>query len=143
MRESSREYSVTGKCVILDTTALLAGIQNIIPPPLYTTSKAVEEVKDAENREKLNIAIETGRINVKDPAENKIRETCNLAVKYKVWDKLSDTDISIAALALELKNNCTPIVFTDDYTIQYLLVETGVQFKPLRTKGIKTKQQSK
>jgi len=143
MRESSQEYSATGKCIILDTTAMLAGIQNIIPPPLYTTSKAVEEVRDTENKEKLKIAIETGRINVKDPEENKIRETTRVAGKYKAKDKLSHTDISIAALALELEDKCTPIVFTDDYTLQYLLSKIGVQFKPLRTKGIKTKQQSK
>ncbi len=139
MRGYSREYSVTGNCIILDTTALLAGVENILPPPLYTTSLAVEEVRDAENREKLTLALGTGKITVKDPGEESIRRARRKARELKVEGKLSETDISIAALALELEENCKPVVFTDDYTLQYLLYKTGITHKPLRTKGIKTK----
>jgi UPF0271 protein len=139
MNEYSREYSATGSCIILDTTALLAGIENILPPPLYTTSKAVEEVKDKENREKLSIAIGTGKISVIDPKKESISQAEKKAEKLKIKEKLSETDITIAALALELREKCKPIVFTDDYTLQYLLHKTGITHKPLRTKGIKTK----
>ncbi len=139
MRGYSREYSATGNCIILDTTALLAGVENVLPPPLYTTTLAVEEVRDAENREKLSIALGTGKITVKDPGEESIRRARRKARELKIVEKLSETDISIAALAIELKETCNPIVFTDDYTLQYLLHKTGITHKPLRTKGIKTK----
>ncbi len=142
MNGYSRGYSATGKCIVLDTTALLAAVQNVMPPPLYTTSIVAGEVKDRENREKLEASLETGRIEILDPPEEAFKHAEKTARRLGVNRKLSPADISVAALAhhLEQELGCSVTVFTDDYTLQYLLHEMSIEFRALRTKGIKTNQ---
>ncbi|MEM0505803.1 MAG: nucleotide-binding protein, partial [Thermosphaera sp.] len=50
--------------------------------------------------------------------------------------KLSKTDVEIAALALELRNSSKTIVFTDDYSLQNLLLHLKIGFRPVKTRGI-------
>ena len=106
---------------VLDTAAFIAGIPlSIVSSISYTTSSVVEEVKDSNSRSRLEYVLSTSRVIVKDPEDKFVRM---IIERSKNIDKdlprfLSDTDISILALALELKRlGYTPIIFTDDFLI--------------------------
>jgi len=121
---------------VLDTTALLAGLQLSLPRS-YTTSQAVEEVRDHVNREKVRLAITIGRLETLDPGPRSVKEVVKAAQRIGEGQSLSNTDISIAALALDLlRKGMKPVVVTDDYSLQNLLTHLGVEYKPLRTRGI-------
>ncbi|NPA99064.1 MAG: nucleotide-binding protein [Crenarchaeota archaeon] len=128
-------------CIVLDTGALLAkyhllaniqGAEYLIPIEVYN------EVKDAENREALELGLAIGRIRVEVPDSISVDETIKTAKKVGELVKLSQTDIAVAALALSLKKKYgNVVVVTDDYSLQNLLHHMGIGFKPLRTMGIR------
>jgi len=127
--------------VVLDTSALLAKYHLQLDPlkaRVLTTQRVVDEVKDAESREALELGLSIGRIEVVKPSEKFVE-----IARKKAWEigertSLSETDVEVAALALELKNHGHVVVVTDDYSLQNLLLHLSIPFKPLRTMGIKT-----
>lgn len=136
-----QELSPSGRiAVILDTGALLAKYYRLLPRTgvdVFTTSLAVSEVRDAENKQALMEAIEMGIIGVVDPEKRHVELTIRVARDVGSLSKLSLTDIHIAALALMLRERYeSVVVITDDYELQNLLYNLKVSFKPLRTRGI-------
>ena len=87
---------------------------------------------------RVNTAIESGKVKIKIPQEeysNKIKKAAN-----KVGDSylLSETDLQLLALALELKTQGEqPKIITDDYSIQNVAKQNGIEFYALATFGIK------
>jgi UPF0271 protein len=87
---------------------------------------------------RFNTAVESGKIRIKMPTEefsNKIRESAS-----KVGDSylLSETDMQLLALALELKaSGEQPEIITDDYSIQNVAKQNGIAFYALATFGIR------
>ncbi len=129
------------KILVLDTSALLAKYQLLLPHSEYeiiTTSKVIDEVKDLENRDAVLLAISLNRVKVIDPPTKALRETKKVVIKIGELTSLSQTDMSVAALALHYKSlGYKVIVITDDYALQNLLFHLGISFKPLRTRGIR------
>ncbi len=112
----------------------------MIPVDKYiiaTTQRVIDEVRDYENREALHLGLELRRIMVLEPGEEYRRRTLREARRLGLRNKLSMTDIDVAALALTLMSNGEVLVITDDYALQELLLRLGVSFKPLRTRGIR------
>ena len=102
---------VGGKTVyVLDTSTLLAGIQLMLGGEMYVTSEVVSEVIDSENKSKLELAIGLGKVKVVKPSNRYIRLARKAAVKLGEHSSLSDADISVAALALELHDNLIPFI---------------------------------
>jgi UPF0271 protein len=87
---------------------------------------------------RLRIAIENGKLKVRTPNEtslNKVKASANI-----VGDSffLSETDLQVLALAIELKTEgYTPLVVTDDYSIQNVANQIGIDFTSLATFGIR------
>jgi UPF0271 protein len=87
---------------------------------------------------RFKTAVENGKVKVKAPSEdywNKVKASAN-----KVGDAffLSETDLQILALALELKaEGYTPQIVTDDYSIQNVATQIGIAFVSLATFGIR------
>jgi UPF0271 protein len=87
---------------------------------------------------RFTTAIENGKVKVQAPSEeflNKIKASASI-----VGDsfKLSETDIQLLALALELKTaGYSPQLVTDDYSIQNVATQMGIDFLALATFGIK------
>jgi UPF0271 protein len=51
---------------------------------------------------------------------------------------LSEADFQVLALALQFKmQGCSPLVATDDYSIQNVAKHLGIEFAPLATFGIR------
>lgn len=125
------------KTLVFDTSAFLAKYHLYVPSHgycIYAPPAVVEEVRDAENREALELGLELSRVIVRSPSQA-YRERIMEEAKKK---KLSGTDIDVAALALELREEGHEVtVLTDDYALQELLLENRINVRPLRTRGIK------
>lgn len=125
------------RAIVLDTTGFLAKIHlQIYDSEIYTTKSVVDEVRDIENREALNLGLDIDRVKVLNPSIETVKQVYRLAEELGLNNKLSETDIEVASLAKELSREYNVVVFTDDYSLQYLLVKLNILFKPLRTRGI-------
>jgi len=126
------------RTLVLDTTAFLAAL----PLMLYTARlvappRVVEEVRDRESRERLEVAAILDRVEVLEPAERYRWRVRRAAVRLGLHASLSETDVDVAALALQLRDEGEDVtVVTDDYALQNLLAKMGVGYMPLRTRGI-------
>lgn len=132
------------KVVVLDTGGFLAKIHlHIYDSEVYTTKSVVDEVKDLENRGALDLGLDINRVKVVKPSVESILRIIEKAREMNIVNKLSETDIEVASIAYELSRENDVIVFTDDYTLQYLLACLNIVFKPLRTRGIVLNNYSK
>jgi UPF0271 protein len=104
----------------------------------FTVQKVEEEIRgNSMIWLRFKTAIESGKVKVKTPSEN----FSNLAKESanRVGDSffLSETDMQVLALALELRaQKCTPSIITDDYSIQNVATKAGIDFVSLATFGI-------
>lgn len=135
------DTSTSKIAVILDTAALLAKYYRLLPRTrveVYTTHSAVSEVKDLENKQALEEALNLGLLIPVTPQHSFVQLAMRVASTIGCVHKLSRIDLEIVALALQLQNSqFKVIVITDDYEIQNLLLYMGISFKPLKTTGIR------
>jgi UPF0271 protein len=126
--------------MVLDTSAFVAGFdpftvreEQVVPP------KVEEEVK----RNKLtvlrfNIAVESGRLKIFAPSKEVIDKVKAYASSVGDSFFLSETDIQVLALALELATKGSfPQIMTDDYSIQNVATKLDMPFVSLTTFGIR------
>jgi UPF0271 protein len=126
--------------MVLDTSAFLAGFDPFSVNEDQATVPSVEEELRTNSITwvRFKTAAENGRIKIKTPTEeywNKVKASAN-----KVGDAffLSETDMQLLALALELKAaGCNPQIVTDDYSIQNVATQMGIEFASLATFGIR------
>jgi UPF0271 protein len=126
--------------MVLDTSAFLAGFDPFsVSEDQVTVPKVEEEIRgNSMTMVRFKTAVENGKVKVKTPSENfwnKIKASAN-----KVGDSffLSETDLQILAVALELKTEgYTPQIVTDDYSIQNVATQIGIEFVSLATFGIR------
>jgi len=135
--------------LIFDTNIFLTGIDfSLIPSKIYTTPQVIEEIEVikylSKNRTILNrilAAIETGKLIVKSPPDKyrfRVKEKSKITGDFL---KLSETDVGVIALALDLKEfeNYEVIVYTNDYSIENLCSHLKLSFKSIFKEGIKKK----
>lgn len=86
---------------------------------------------------RLELAIENGKIEVKTPAEKYKMKTKNMANRLGDSYLLSETDLDLLAVALELKTEgLNPKIVTDDYSMQNVASQMKIVFIPMATIGI-------
>ncbi len=124
---------------VLDTSGFIARWPLYAPrATIYTTSLVLSEVKDSESKQGLEIAFSLDRVHVIDPEQSYVRRIIKEARRSGLHISLSKTDISVAALALQLREQGLEVeVLTDDYSLQNLLALLRIKYKPLRTRGIR------
>ena len=113
--------------IVFDTSAFLAGLEKYYNK-IYTTRLVISEVKDRESKELLDFAIDAQKVYVIEPSEESYKEVNKVKEKISAL-KLSLTDISVAALAYELRPS---IVFTDDLMLQNLLLNLGIKYRSVK-----------
>ena len=128
------------KVIILDTSAFIAGfdpfsIQNV----QYSVPMVEKELfSDSLSWTRLNAAVENKKLRIKEPSEefvNKVKEASKTVGDVSF---LSEADLQVLALALEIKSEGkTPLIVTDDYSIQNVANQISVEFAPLMTFGIR------
>ena len=137
----TNQPKVSGNRVfVLDTSAFLAGFdpfslseESVIVPIV------VEEIKrNSMVKVRFETALESRKLEVKAPSQKFLDEAKASASKVGDSFKLSETDMQLLALALELKaDDYTPQIVTDDYSIQNVAAKLGIEFVALATFGIK------
>ncbi len=136
----SQTDSQCRKIVVLDTSAFLAGFD---PFSLSEEQVTVPTVEEEIQRNSIIItrfrtAIESGKLKVKAPSRAFLEGAKASASKLGDSYLLSKADMELLALALELKaEGYAPQIVTDDYSIQNVATQMGVEFLALATFGIK------
>jgi len=126
------------KALVLDSTAFYAGIPFTGISKYYATSLVIREVS---HNQTLSMAIsalmDSKRLIIVEPSHDLIEEVRLTASKSGDLQKLSNTDISVIALGMQLKRNDYYVtIVSDDYSIQNVVKFSGLKFSPIMTRGI-------
>jgi UPF0271 protein len=132
------------RVIVLDTSAFLAGFDPFsISEEQYTIPMVKEEIMGGSMLGfRFKTAIESGKLKVKAPDKtflDTVKKSANI-----IGDAffLSETDLQILALALELKaHGFSPVIATDDYSIQNVADQLNMEFVSLATFGIRFRLQ--
>jgi len=123
----------------LDTSAFIAGFDPFcIGEDQVTTPKVEEEIRDSLTSLRVNTAVESRKLRIVMPSQEFLDKAKDYATSVGDSFFLSETDMQVLALALELKgagNN--PQIVTDDYSIQNVATKMGLGFVSLATFGIR------
>ncbi len=87
---------------------------------------------------RFNTAVESGRIKIKSPSGEFLNKVKDSASKIGDSYLLSETDMQLLSMALELKSEgFRPEIITDDYSIQNVATQMEIEFYALATFGIR------
>jgi UPF0271 protein len=87
---------------------------------------------------RFNAAVENKRLMVRTPRISLLKKVKEASRRVGDVRYLSEADMQVLALALELKSaGLDPLILTDDYSIQNVANKIGVNFTSLVTYGIK------
>lgn len=117
---------------ILDSSAIF--LRKGLYPSMITVSKVLKEIKDVDSVNYLSLL----DIKVRDPEVESVEVVKSAARKTGDVYKLSDTDLHLLALALDLKKEGEePIIVTDDYSIQNVAKVFGIKTDSIVQRGIR------
>ena len=126
--------------MVLDTSAFVVGFDpSSINEEQLTVPMVKEEMKPGSMAwVRLKTAVESGKLRVKNPLKKSLDKVEASATSVGDSFFLSETDLQILALALELKTSgYYPLIVTDDYSIQNVATQIGIEFASLATFGIR------
>ncbi|MFB0543429.1 MAG: NOB1 family endonuclease [Candidatus Bathyarchaeia archaeon] len=126
------------KALVLDTSAFIAGYE-----PAggrgehYTVVEVLEEIRDSIVKLRLQAALDSGSLRVKKPWKRFREEVVKAAEEVGDLAALSPADISILALALQLKGLHEDLaLISEDYSVQNVADRLGIRYVSLATVGI-------
>ncbi len=133
MAESENRLEET---YVLDTSALLyASLPSKRNLRYFTIREVIDEIyKDELKREVVNALIESQKVKIQDPKPMFIEKARQIAKEHGELLKMSETDIKLLALAIQLHEDRDITVMTDDYSIQNLLEILKIKYIPIRRK---------
>jgi len=114
---------------ILDTSALINWPIDALDGGFAVNGQRSEVERIAPER---ILSIETARVNWISPSTESVQESTVIARKTGDLDGLSETDLHLLALAIELGGH----LHTDDYRLQNLCKTAGVRWSPVVSEGI-------
>jgi UPF0271 protein len=119
---------------------LIAGFDPLtVSEEQYTVPTVREElIADSLPLVRFSAAVESGKLKVKMPEESSVLKVKESSKTVGDMLYLSEADLHVLALALELKDaGNLPSIVTDDYSIQNVAHQIGVDFTSLMTFGIR------
>lgn len=124
--------------LVLDATAFYAGIPFTSTSKYHTTSAVIREVSHRSlTRASIQGLVDSSRLQIRDPQPKFVSAVKAMASKSGDLARVSNTDISVVALALELKDEGrTPTLVSDDYAVENLARHFQVKLGPVMTRGI-------
>lgn len=117
---------------ILDASAFYAGTAFLSGKKCCTTNMVLEEIRHVKSAA-LEGLIDAGNLQVVDPEQLHVSAVKKAAEKTGDLRRLSEADISVLALALQLKTT----LVTDDYALANVAATIGVKVSSSSGKGIK------
>ena len=128
------------RAIVLDTSAFIAGFDPLaVPERQYTVPEVGRELAAGSMPcVRFNAAVENRKLMVRKPEDSFLQEIREASRKVGDVRYLSEADLQVLALALELKGRgLSPLIVTDDYSIQNVANKIDVEFTSLMTFGIK------
>ncbi|MGC8816539.1 MAG: NOB1 family endonuclease [Candidatus Hadarchaeum sp.] len=120
---------------MLDTSAVIAGLApGMLRADQVTVPEVLEEARDLCSKLKLETAVLAGKVRVVEPSKKSLERVREKVVHS--GDTVSDTDVKLLALALDLAEKNAEIV-TDDYAIQNLATLLNLPYRRFSMPGIK------
>jgi len=125
------------KIFIVDTTVFITGyiLNGLSGIDVITVPEVVNELQYSKNIF-LEIAL-NDNLGIESSREDTIKQVKNMAKETGDINKLSDTDISLIAKALEYNNKKDVVILSDDYAIQNVCSKFGIKSKGIIQAGIK------
>lgn len=127
------------KCAVVDTSAFLLNnaLRYLQDYYCFTVPKVIDEVKTLRHRAYVEVLLDSKALNVMEVAEDCLKEVVEAAKKSGDISSLSEADLELLALALQLKRQgLDPILVTDDYTVQNLASHFRIRWRNIRARGI-------
>ncbi len=123
---------------VLDTSAIIYGFNpQLVDGDHYITPLVESELFGRKTRTITDLYLSSGRLKIRSPADKYRAIVKSRAGSSGDLSVLSETDLEVVALALQLaEEGSPPIVVSDDYSLQNLCRMLGIEFKPMMTKGI-------
>lgn len=124
----------------MDTSAFIAGFDPLtITGMVYTVPAVSQElISSSIVYTRFKTAVESGKLQMRTPSAfslDRVKESSRIVGDVLF---LSEVDTQVLALALELKSSGDdPLIVTDDYSIQNVANQLGLEFAPLMTFGIR------
>ncbi len=137
-------YDESKRVFVLDTSAFVAGFDPFLTSEdQYTVPLVREEILgESMLAVRFDAATHSGKLRIKTPTAEFLIEARTHANQVGDTAFLSETDQQILALALELKSQgCSPLVITDDYSMQNVTSQMNIEFASLATLGIRRRLQ--
>ena len=124
---------------MLDSTAFYAGVSYLEDSICYTTKAVVDEVSHKRLMPaKLKSLVESGRLIVAQPSLQGLKEAKATAERSGEVQKVSDADISVVALGIDLKARGLQVtIVSDDYSVENLAKLLDMGYSPILSKGIR------
>jgi UPF0271 protein len=125
---------------VLDTSAFIVGFDPFsVSEDQYTVPMLKEEIIEGSMPwVRFKTAMESGKLKVKKPSKAFMEKVKATATSIGETFFLSETDLQVLALALELKTSgYSPVIASDDYSIQNVANKMGIKFTSLATFGIR------
>ncbi|RLI05212.1 hypothetical protein DRO26_02820 [Candidatus Bathyarchaeota archaeon] len=132
--------SSNGKVLVLDSSAFIMGLDLLnLNLRLFTTPTVINELSSFWVKLKYSTAIYVGKLLVVTPKKKFLIEVEKASSSTGNGLKLSEADISVLALALELKSRgLNPTIVSDDFSVQNVAEYLGLNYTYLSGKGIKS-----
>jgi UPF0271 protein len=129
-REKRRKMT----CYIADSAVFIMGNYDLDSSLIITVPSVANELKSKDAELRFDLAKERG-LRVEWPDPEIVKEVQKMAELTRDSEELSKTDIEILSKALEYRGRC--ILLTDDYAVQNVAVQLGIDVKPIAQKKIK------
>lgn len=141
MRSGSRRGSGkdAGPIYVLDATALITGASEHMGGRLFTTPSVVSEVRGDEIQvARTRALLDSGAVVAAEPSGESLAEVAHVAEELGEGLRLSSTDISLIALALDLRERSPDVLLiSDDYSVQNVAEALGIKWSGLKYRGIR------
>lgn len=126
------QNSATNKLVI-DASAFYSGFPFLTLSTCYTTNSILNEIKHMNRKYgAIELLIDSDRLKILEPDKECLRQVITMAKQTGDYEKLSTADVSILALAFQLKST----LISDDYAVQNIAAILKIPVGTLGTKGI-------
>jgi UPF0271 protein len=130
------------KVLIVDTSAFIAGFNPFsVEEKVYTVPEVGKELlENTIPYFRFETSYNCGRLKIESPSLKTKKIVVEKAIKLGEKLALSEADLEILALALDLKlKGKEPIIVSDDYSIQNMAESLGLKYSSLITLGISYK----
>lgn len=135
-------YKKKSRTFIIDTSAILSGKSiNLENSIMISTSGVYDELKPGgRDYQIFQFLIEKG-LTIQYPSKKSIDRIRNIANETGDIDRLSEADMEVLSLALDINKDGTKeaIILTDDYSIQNMAHTLNIKFESISQRGITKK----